>query len=177
MPRPIKCAIYYWALRDPRDPKGGRVYFGISIDPEQRWREHLKAARTGSNGLLHRAIRKYGPKAFNREFFWLRSRKAAAVQEQNWIAEAKRRGIRTYNLTAGGEGTVDLDPEAKARRSAKTSATLKNRHKNMTPEQRTTHYLKVHMPHVWRRIEAGDQEARRIFFGPSALDQLIAEQN
>src|SRR5690606_2051053 len=84
----------------------GCVYFGISVQPKRRWEDHVRYARDGHRTPFHQAIQKHGAKAFDRQFFWLPSRAAAVQAEQAWIAEARRRGIRTYNVTSGGDNRI-----------------------------------------------------------------------
>jgi len=91
----------------------GHGYIGITqCALAKRWREHLCAARTGSDKRLYRAMRKYGTDNFS----------IAALYEADSFQElqAVERGLiaahgtyasngKGYNLTAGGEGKDRVD--------------------------------------------------------------------
>jgi hypothetical protein len=91
----------------------GHGYIGITqCSLAKRWREHLCAARTGSDKRLYRAMRKYGTNNFS----------IAALYEADSFQElqAVERGLiaahgtyasngKGYNLTSGGEGRDRVD--------------------------------------------------------------------
>lgn len=93
--------------------KNSKQYVGItSRSVEVRWAEHISDAKNGSPQVLHRAIRKYGPEAFQAvpiaiTFKW----KEACEREKEAIIEYKSfvRTGRGYNETLGGEGTFGID--------------------------------------------------------------------
>jgi predicted GIY-YIG superfamily endonuclease len=91
----------------------GHGYIGITqCSLAKRWREHLCAARTGSDKRLYRAMRKYGTDNFNiaiiREatsFEELQRFECELIIEHNTHAK----NGQGYNLTAGGEGKDRVD--------------------------------------------------------------------
>ena len=91
----------------------GHGYIGITqCSLAKRWREHLCAARTGSDKRLYRAMRKYGTDNFSiaviREatsFEELQRLECELVIEHNTHAK----NGQGYNLTAGGEGRDRAD--------------------------------------------------------------------
>ncbi len=86
----------------------GHGYIGITqCALAKRWREHLCAARTGSDKRLYRAMRKYGTDNFSiavlkeaTSFEELQRFECELVIEHNTHAK----NGQGYNLTAGGEG-------------------------------------------------------------------------
>jgi hypothetical protein len=91
----------------------GHGYIGITqCALAKRWREHLCAARTGSDKRLYKAMRKYGTDNFSiaviREatsFEELQRLECELVIEHNTHAK----NGQGYNLTAGGEGRDRMD--------------------------------------------------------------------
>lgn len=91
----------------------GHGYIGITqCALAKRWREHLCAARTGSDKRLYRAMRKYGTDNFTiaviREatsFEELQRFECELIIEHNTHAK----NGQGYNLTAGGEGKDRVD--------------------------------------------------------------------
>ncbi len=91
----------------------GHGYIGITqCALAKRWREHLCAARTGSDKRLYRAMRKYGTDNFSISVLY----EADSFQE----LQAVERGLiaahgtyastgKGYNLTSGGEGRDRVD--------------------------------------------------------------------
>lgn len=80
-------------------------YVGMTCkSPEQRFKEHLQAARRGIDYALHRAIRKYGEENFH--IFPIdeaSSEEQAFELEQEWIERLGTYEFE-YNLTPGGDG-------------------------------------------------------------------------
>jgi len=91
----------------------GHGYIGITqCALAKRWREHLCAARTGSEKRLYRAMRKYGTDNFKIEvirhaesFEELQRFECELIIEHNTHAK----NGQGYNLTAGGEGRDRMD--------------------------------------------------------------------
>jgi hypothetical protein len=91
----------------------GHGYIGITqCALAKRWREHLCAARTGSDKRLYRAMRKYGTDNFKIEvirqaesFEELQRIECELITEHNTHAK----NGQGYNLTAGGEGRDRMD--------------------------------------------------------------------
>ena len=91
----------------------GHGYIGITqCALEKRWREHLCAARTGSDKRLYKAMRKYGMDQFSiKEIYEATSFRELQVVERGAIAEHGTyvNGGKGYNLTSGGEGRDRAD--------------------------------------------------------------------
>jgi hypothetical protein len=91
----------------------GHGYIGITqCALAKRWREHLCAARTGSDKRLYRAMRKYGTDNFSiavlkeaTSFEELQRFECELIIEHNTHAK----NGQGYNLTAGGEGKDRVD--------------------------------------------------------------------
>lgn len=116
----LKCVLYRVVHRE-----SGKDYVGISTAYEQRWQHHkADAARGGKTSCpkFHRALRKYGPDAFDwKVLAWTSCFSGAAVLEQLAIAL----GMGALNLTKGGEGSIGKVLSAESR--AKISAAGKGR--------------------------------------------------
>jgi group I intron endonuclease len=84
----------------------GKAYIGQSIHSlEDRWKIHLKDAKRGAPYMLHKAIRKYGPEAFEKTVL----QEVSAVEELNtleiyYIKTQNTKVPFGYNMTDGGEG-------------------------------------------------------------------------
>jgi hypothetical protein len=87
----------------------GRGYVGRTrLTAEDRFRRHIRAARRGSDFLVHRAIRKYGYKEVQVKVLvagleWVESAKV----EREQIAKSATMVPGGYNLSGGGEGIND----------------------------------------------------------------------
>lgn len=80
---------------------------------ERRWRQHVSAARSGSDRPLHEAIRVAGEDAFLVSVVaQTKDRLDALVLERTVASDLKSRGRHVYNA----------DPNESARRAAKTRA-------------------------------------------------------
>lgn len=84
-----------------------KSYVGLtSRSVRQRWTEHQRATRKGSNLPLHNAFRKYGPDSFTIEVIEkCDSLELLREREQHWIRELGTFG-GGYNATAGGDGST-----------------------------------------------------------------------
>lgn len=84
----------------------GKSYVGQTITSLlHRWSEHKLDAKHGGNALLYRAIRKYGPDAFDlRVLEECHSIDELNEREQFWISELKTHSDEGYNCTDGGQG-------------------------------------------------------------------------
>ena len=91
----------------------GHGYIGITqCALAKRWREHLCAARTGSDKRLYRAMRKYGTDNFSIAVLYeADSFQELQVVERGLIAShgTYASGGKGYNLTSGGEGRDRVD--------------------------------------------------------------------
>lgn len=107
-------------------------YVGVTIRAlSSRFNQHKSDARNSKRGYrLHNAIRKYGESAFAIELIEVVSSEHVHDREMYWIAELKP----TYNLTAGGEGTLSPSDETRAKmRAAKLGKPLSDEvRKNMS---------------------------------------------
>lgn len=86
------------------------VYIGITTcSLAKRWREHRCAAKTGNEGVLYRAMRKYGEDAFSITLVYEATSKAEMFAvEKGLIAQyGTFAGSGGYNLTSGGDGCFD----------------------------------------------------------------------
>lgn len=91
----------------------GHGYIGITqCALAKRWREHLCAARTGSDKRLYRAMRKYGTDNFSIAVLYeADSFQELQVVERGLIASHGTYAStgKGYNLTSGGEGRDRVD--------------------------------------------------------------------
>lgn len=97
----------------------GKSYVGwTSRGWRVRWADHVNSASRLDTAMA-RAIRKYGAEAFeHRVLETCPTRADAAAAEQRWIAELGTQVPAGYNSTAGGDGALDLTPEAREKRVA-----------------------------------------------------------
>jgi group I intron endonuclease len=87
----------------------GKIYIGFTSknNPFRRWTEHINSSNSGSNLLLHKAVRKYGTDKFIFTVLYqsLDKYHTLHVMEPKFICEYKSFSESGYNLTFGGEGT------------------------------------------------------------------------
>jgi hypothetical protein len=113
--------VFIYALRDPRDMEVR--YIGWSSRPAKRLKNHISAARTGSE-TGHKA-------RWNRKLISIGMLPCCEIlehttpkewqpAEMRWIAYYRRLGNRLTNSTDGGEGMLGWKPSVKTR--AKMSA-------------------------------------------------------
>ena len=100
----------------------GKSYIGLTNGTvKQRWSNHVSQAKRGNKrSILHRAIRKHGPAAFDVEVLlvvW--SRDDASAAERRFIASCCTLLPNGYNVTDGGVGTPGFrkphSPETRAK--------------------------------------------------------------
>lgn len=108
----------------------GKVYFGIAKSPKKRWLEHSQAARSGSDCVLHKAIRKYGLGSFKKEVLVKSDYDYVKSLEIKAIAAFGTLLPGGYNMTAGGDGTVGYVVSDEQKRVTAE----KNRGQKRTPE-------------------------------------------
>jgi len=111
---------FIYTLSDPAYPERIR-YVGCSVDPVARLRQHCRDAARATATRTHKTS-------------WLRSVLAAGRKptvcvvsevavaawqdaERAYIAHCRNAGCRLTNSTSGGDGVIDLSPDALARRS------------------------------------------------------------
>lgn len=140
----------------------GKRYIGITSDFHRRMIAHKTKANTGArNHALHHAIRKYG---FDPS--WARVVLYGSVDYTKEMEKAIIRAYNTrsphgYNMTAGGDGIVDLkhDDAAKAKISdaSKLLWTRADHRETMSAALKGRKYSDEHR----RSISAGIRRARR----------------
>ena len=80
---------------------GGEVYIGFtSQEPERRMEQHVEAAKTGSQLLVHKKLREFG---FYYDFVVLETYSNEVEALLNEIISIKKFNA-SLNLTEGGEG-------------------------------------------------------------------------
>ena len=87
----------------------------------ERWARHVQMACRGSEYALHCAIRKYGAENFHIESY------ASAIKNTENLKQLERLLIAQencmvphgYNMTAGGDGALNLAPESREKLAAK----------------------------------------------------------
>lgn len=87
----------------------GKLYIGQSVDIEQRWKEHISAAKGDYyHYTLYKAMRKYGIENFSFSIIEECNRDELSEKEKYWIKfyNSYEEG---YNSTLGGEGTPQWD--------------------------------------------------------------------
>lgn len=113
----------------------GKSYIGITgKSAEQRFAQHMRIARSGKGGSLHRSMRKHGVECFSVE-------PVANFESRSDVLEAEVRAIKKentkapngYNMTQGGEGVVSLcqsalDIKVKKARDLHSDKEFKKRH-------------------------------------------------
>jgi len=94
-----------------------KQYIGITKNTlNYRLKQHFRSAKNGSPLALHRSIRKFGLGSFSIELISdCMSESQAKEEEQRLIFERKTMAPSGYNMTPGGDGCVDLSPEARER--------------------------------------------------------------
>lgn len=107
----------------------GRCYVGwTSKKPEERWAKHRAGAHYDANTYFLRALRKYGPEAFDWSVVQCFDTDAEAkLAEVYWIQRLRAFGTALYNLTEGGDGTPGHKSPKSPEHRAKISATLTGR--------------------------------------------------
>lgn len=86
--------------------ENGKVYVGqTTMDLAARWCCHVSAAKKVAKTPLARAIRKYGPEAFDVKPLVLVDASALDEAEREWIAKLGSLSPDGYNLTVGGQAS------------------------------------------------------------------------
>lgn len=102
----------------------GKHYVGLTKHTRQkRWHGHVKASRAGSINLLHKAIRKHGEHSFVMSLLsTCSSEKEACVAERYWVSYFNSNDCSYgYNMTAGGEGSLNLQVSVETRKKMSVS--------------------------------------------------------
>ena len=97
----------------------GKYYVGWTGNLKNRWYDHKKSAEYGSSTHFARAIRKYGPSAFEQQILALSSNLQEIKRlETLWILVLKSYDYTVgYNSTFGGDG-VHPTEEVRIKRRA-----------------------------------------------------------
>lgn len=109
----------------------GKVYVGISGDPQRRWWSHKGSAKGGHrNTPLYRSMRKYGVDRHQLSILEVQPTFADAMEaEVFWIAYLRGLGASLFNVGSGGESLAGT-PGARARMGASHVG------KRLSPEHR-----------------------------------------
>lgn len=92
-----------------KNSANGKGYVGqhCKENPDSRWEDHLRAARSGRRHPLYDAIRKYGSTKFTAEVVWRGDPRLLDVKERFYIKKfhtfIEDRLGGGYNLTTGGD--------------------------------------------------------------------------
>lgn len=121
---PDSCVYWIYLDGEHTDPRVSG-YVGISIrGAENRFKSHMKQVRSGSNLLVHNAIRKYGDRIKVKTL-------SVTDPEMSLLIEAMLRPVAqqagTWNINAGGETTClgrKVGEEELKRMSARASGEL-----------------------------------------------------
>lgn len=90
------------ALYVVRHTETGRLYVGISQNPQKRWHAHKNRAQKGNGPHFHAALRKYGADAFCFVVVgWCESKTQAQLAEIQLIRLLRPE----FNTAKGGEGS------------------------------------------------------------------------
>jgi group I intron endonuclease len=101
----------------------GTVYYGISNNPQQRWRSHCHFAKNGRKTPLYDAMRSYGKDSFEMTVLCYSSEAFIRAMEVNLIAN----GEKKYNLHSGGMGGFCVPQESIGEWKVKLSASRQGR--------------------------------------------------
>jgi group I intron endonuclease len=97
----------------------GKCYIGFTNKTLiARFRKHVNSSTSGSNVILHKAIRKYGRENFTIEVleksedekFLLEERESFYIQKYNTLENG-------YNMTLGGQGCIGFQHSEEARKT------------------------------------------------------------
>jgi hypothetical protein len=137
----------------------GKLYFGITtIGVSERWKRHLLDAKTRPTNAIRQALRKYGPESFSIERVGGADNWDALCElERTLIAEANSLVPHGYNMTSGGEGT--LNPSEEVRAAIGRHSRI---HMN-TPEARAANSARAKLQTASPEWRAAHAERMRIF--------------
>jgi hypothetical protein len=111
--RPAKKVYYLYSINFPNEKK----YFGISMLPTRRWKQHLDDSKNNSNLSVHAALRKYKDASFTilvkGEEAYICALEIAAIEKFQ-----TRNPKFGYNIAAGGQISPMLDDRVRAKVSA-----------------------------------------------------------
>lgn len=101
--------VTYGCIYVFKNKLNGKCYVGQTVNPEKRYKAHLKAAQNGSQLHFPRALRKYGIDNFDYKVVWGQYMPIEYAKDNlnYWekyyinVFDSYNNG---YNMTAGGEG-------------------------------------------------------------------------
>ena len=159
--------VYYlYALVFPN----GKLYFGISYDPENRWDGHKKAARNGSKLVVYNAIRKYGADNVFMTIGAQGKPEEMCAAETEHIARFKTMDHRYgYNTTPGGE----LSPMRCERTRRKMAETITGRPGHTLSEKCRAILIECNRTRVWS--DESREKIRQAGRTPENLSRLSAQ--
>lgn len=105
--------IFIYALIDPETTQ--IRYIGKSIRPNERMTNHCNIHDGTHKAHWLEGLCKRGLKPIVKILEEMPAHSDWQARERFWIAEGKRQGWPLTNETSGGDGIVDLDPEARAK--------------------------------------------------------------
>lgn len=86
-----------------------KIYIGwTSQDPKRRWTQHKSAARTGSDSVVSRAIRKHGEERFVFNVFYQTFDREHSLEVEKMLISDKKSIETGYNVAEGGLGPTGL---------------------------------------------------------------------
>jgi len=92
-----------------RNKINNKLYVGITINCEKRWRRHCLQAHHKIKHAIHWAILKYGETNFEfKQTEICSSWDEVCERERFWIKTLKETGHQLYNETDGGEGSFGV---------------------------------------------------------------------
>ena len=78
----------------------GHIYIGQSVNPQERWHDHIAGYSTNEVSLIHKAIKKYGEENFTFEILgWFEDYNE---KERYYIDLYKCKAPYGYNIQDGG---------------------------------------------------------------------------
>ena len=166
----------------------GKVYIGQTSKKyvTARWGGHKCKARSGTNGYLYNAMRKYGEENF--EFKVLIHNIPIGklnFYEMLWIKKFNSKNPNGYNLTDGGEGTKGFMPWNKGKpRSKETIEKIKSHYTEEVREEfRKRNSGKNHpnygkkFPRTQEEIESRYKKENNPFYGKHHNKETIIKQS
>ena len=123
-PKPKLAPVPQGCIYLLRNLVNGKGYVGqyLGIVAERRWARHIRTAFWGSEQLLCKAIRKYGPENFSAEVIWrgnadlLDEKETHYIKKHHTFIDDPKGG--GYNLTRGGRsGTRGWKPTDKTKKN------------------------------------------------------------
>lgn len=140
----------------------GKIYIGISNDPQRRFQEHY-TSNTQYVSLINKAMHKWGIENFTLEV--LEWSKDYAVKEKQYIAQFRSLSPNGYNIHEGGNIPPVLYGEANgfAKITAETAKNI----------QRDLLNYKIHRKTIWKKYNVSMDTLRHINEGNTWKDESL----